>query len=92
MLFENLFCLSISARNGIKATSTSASSVESGWSNVQADSALISIKQYHSLQARFSKMQQEHSNLVKQRELLSAKNSMIKYVSLHDKLKQLFHT
>ena len=92
MSIENLFLLSIFALNGIKATSTLASSVESGWSNVQADSALISIEQYHSLQARFSKMQQEHSNLVKQCELSSAKNSMLKHVSLHDRLKQLVHT
>jgi hypothetical protein len=92
MSFEDLLLLSIVSHNIIKATSTSTSSLESGWSNIQSNGALVSIKQYCSLQARFNKMQQEHSNLVKQCELLSDKNSMLKYISLHYKLKQLAHT
>ena len=94
MLFENLLLLSIVSHNVIKATSTSTSSLESGWSNVQTDSALVSIEQYRSLQARFNEMQREHSNLIKQCELLSVKNSTLKYVSLHYKLQvaQLAHT
>jgi len=67
MSFETLLLLSIVSHNLniIKATSTSTSSFESGWSNnnVQADSALVSIEQYRSLQARFNEMQREHSNL-----------------------------
>jgi hypothetical protein len=78
MSFENLLLLSIVSHNVIKATSTSTSSLESGWSNVQTDSALVSIEQYRSLQARFNEMQREHSNLIKQCELLSAKNSTLK--------------
>ena len=94
MLFENLLLLSIVSHNVIKATSTSTSSLESGWSNVQTDSALVSIEQYRSLQARFNEMQREHSNLIKQCELLSVKNLMLKYVSSHYKLQvaQLTHT
>jgi hypothetical protein len=78
--------------NIIKATSTSNSSFESGWSNVQANSALVSMEQYLSLQARFNEMQREHSNLVKQCDLLDAKNSALKYVLLHYKLGQLAYT
>ena len=92
MLFENFLLLSIVSHNIIKATSTPTSSLESAWSNIQTDSALVSIKQYHSLQARFNEMQREHSNLVKQCELLSVKNSTLKYVSLYYKLEQLAHT
>jgi hypothetical protein len=69
--------------NIIKATSTSNSSFESGWPNVQADSALVSFEQYRLLQARCNEMQREHSNLVKQCDLLEAKNSALKYVLLH---------
>ena len=90
MSFENLLLLSIVSYNIIKATSTS--TLESGWSNVQTDSALVYIKQYCLLQARFNEMQWKHSNLVKHCELLSAKNSTLKYVSLHYKLEQLAHT
>ena len=77
-----LVFLSILSSNIIKGTSTSTSSFESGWSNVQADSALVSIEQYRSLQSRFNKMQREHINLVKQCDLLEAKNLTLKYVSL----------
>jgi hypothetical protein len=94
--FENymvchLLLLSIVSHNLniIKTTSTSTSSFESGWSNIQADSALVSIEQYRSLQARFKEMQREHSNLVKQCDLLEAKNSALKYVLLHCKLQRL---
>ena len=87
MSFEALSLLPIVSRNLniIKATSTSNSSFETGWPNVQADSA-FSIEQYRSLQARFNEMQQEHSNLVKQCDILEAKNSALKYVLLHYKL------
>ena len=78
--------------NIIKATSTSNSSFESGWSDVQANSSLVSIEQYLSLQAQFNEMQREHSNLVKKCNLLDAINSALKYVLLHYKLGQLAYT
>jgi hypothetical protein len=78
-----LVSLSILSCNIIKGTSTSTSSFESGgWSNVQADGALVSIEQYRSLQSRFNEMQREYINLLKQCDLLEAKNSTLKYVSL----------
>jgi wobble nucleotide-excising tRNase len=94
MSLEALLLLSIVSHNLkiIKAKSTSTSSFESGWPNVQADNALVSIEQYRSLQARFNEMQREHSNLVKQCDLLEAKNSALKYVLLHYKPGRLAYT
>ncbi|KAF8147194.1 hypothetical protein B0H34DRAFT_391152 [Crassisporium funariophilum] len=58
--------------------STSTSSLESAWSNVQANNGLVSVERYRSLQARFNEMQLEHGKLVKQCELLAAKNAALK--------------
>jgi hypothetical protein len=65
----------------MKATSTPISSFESGWSNFQTDGRFIPVEQYRLLQARYNEVHREHINLVKERVLLEAKNSVLKYAS-----------
>jgi len=65
----------------MKATSTPASSFESGWPNFQTDGGLVPVEQYRSLQARYEEIHREHDNLLKERVRLEAKNSVLKYVS-----------
>jgi hypothetical protein len=65
----------------MKATSTPASSLESGWSNFQTDSGFVPIEQYRSLQARYDEIHREYSNLVKERICLETKNLVLKYES-----------
>ena len=56
-------------------------SSESDWTNLPTDGGFVPVAQYRSLQARFNEMHREHANLVKERLVLEAKNSVLKYVS-----------
>ncbi len=40
----------------------------------------VPVEQYRALQARFNEMHREHANLVKDRLVLEAKNTVLKYV------------
>ncbi|KJA24701.1 hypothetical protein HYPSUDRAFT_200266 [Hypholoma sublateritium FD-334 SS-4] len=53
-------------------------SSESDWSNLPTDGGFVPVEQYRALQARFNEMHREHANLVKERLVLEAKNTVLK--------------
>ncbi|KJA14337.1 hypothetical protein HYPSUDRAFT_208793 [Hypholoma sublateritium FD-334 SS-4] len=60
-----------------KAASTPVSS-DSDWSNFPTDGGFVPVELYRSLQAHYNETQRENVNLLKERALLEAKNSVLK--------------